>query len=103
MSRPKVHGDRVTTQIRLPVDLHDRLQQAAEERDVSVNFLVVKALEDYLARLIPTGLEVWWCRSHSAPAWGGEHDPQCVYWYWQEDKGLRVAPCHMVPMRLVAR
>jgi predicted HicB family RNase H-like nuclease len=37
----------------LPTELHDRLRCAADERHVSVNFLIVKALEDYLDRLIP--------------------------------------------------
>jgi len=37
----------------LPSELHDRLRAAADERHVSVNFLIVKSLEDYLDRLIP--------------------------------------------------
>ena len=44
---------RTTTAIRFPDDLHERLQTAAEERDFSINFLVVKAVEDFLGRLIP--------------------------------------------------
>lgn len=44
---------RSTTAIRLPPDLHDRLKAAAEERDLSMNYLIVKALEDFLPRLIP--------------------------------------------------
>jgi predicted HicB family RNase H-like nuclease len=54
MARPKVHqGDRITTAVRIPRELHDRLRQAADDRQVSVNLLLVKALEDYLGRLIP--------------------------------------------------
>lgn len=53
MSRPKVHGDRVTTAIRLPTPIHSALQTAADEREVSFNFLVIKAIEDFLPRLIP--------------------------------------------------
>lgn len=44
---------RTTTAIRFPEELRVRLQQAAEERDWSMNTLVVKATEDYLERLIP--------------------------------------------------
>ena len=44
---------RTTTAIRFPEDLHRRLQEAAEERDWSMNTLVVRAAEDYLARLVP--------------------------------------------------
>jgi predicted transcriptional regulator len=46
------HG-RTTTAIRFPDELHDQLKQAAEERSFSINFLVVKAVEDFLKRLIP--------------------------------------------------
>ena len=54
MPRPKVHpDDRVTTAVRLPPELHDRLRRAAEERQVAVNYIMVKSLEDYLDRLIP--------------------------------------------------
>ena len=54
MARPRVYDERrVTTAIRIPESLHEKLQSAAAERDVSVNFLVIKALDDYLARLVP--------------------------------------------------
>ncbi len=33
--------------------LHDRLRDAAGERDVSVNLLVLRAVDDYLNRLVP--------------------------------------------------
>lgn len=45
--------DRTATAIRFPEDLHDRLRTAAGERDLSINYLVVKAVEDFLGRLIP--------------------------------------------------
>jgi hypothetical protein len=55
VGRPRVYGEtRVTTAIRVPQKLHQRLHKAAGERDVSVNFLVVRAVEDYLSRLVPT-------------------------------------------------
>ncbi len=51
--RPRIHDDRITTAVRLPPDLHERLRRAADERQVSVNYLIQKSLEDYLHRLIP--------------------------------------------------
>lgn len=48
--RPK---QRTATAIRFPEEIHDQLVRAAEERDLSVNYLVVKAVQDFLPRLIP--------------------------------------------------
>lgn len=45
--------DRTATAIRFPEELHDRLKTAADERDFSINYLVVKAVEEFLGRLIP--------------------------------------------------
>jgi predicted transcriptional regulator len=55
MERSQRTGDRsrTATAIRFPDELHERLRVAAEERDFSINFLVVKAVEDFLGRLIP--------------------------------------------------
>lgn len=39
--------------VRLPADLHAALVAAADERDLSVNYLVVAAVKDFLPRLIP--------------------------------------------------
>lgn len=44
---------RTTTAIRFPDELHEQLKTAAEDRDLSINFLVVKAVEEFLERLIP--------------------------------------------------
>jgi predicted HicB family RNase H-like nuclease len=44
---------RTATAIRFPDELHDQLKAAAEERDLSINYLVVKAVEQFLPRLIP--------------------------------------------------
>jgi len=44
---------RITTAVRLPEDLHARLHEAADDRDLSANFIITKALEDFLQRLIP--------------------------------------------------
>lgn len=52
MGRPRIYEEpRVATAIRLPASLRDELQAAAVERDVSVNFLVTRAVLDYLRRL----------------------------------------------------
>jgi hypothetical protein len=54
MSRPRVYDEpRVATAIRLPASLHEELQSVASEREVSVNFLVTRAVSAYLARLPP--------------------------------------------------
>lgn len=44
---------RTATAVRFPDDLLRRLRDAAEDRDLSVNFLVIKAVEEFLDRLIP--------------------------------------------------
>jgi predicted HicB family RNase H-like nuclease len=52
MGRPrKYDANRVTTAIRFRPELHAALRAAAEERDVSVNFLVERAVGDFLASL----------------------------------------------------
>jgi predicted HicB family RNase H-like nuclease len=54
VGRPRIHHEeRVTTAVRLPRSLHERLRAAADERQVAANLLVQKALEDYLRRLRP--------------------------------------------------
>jgi predicted transcriptional regulator len=42
---------RVATAIRLPKHLHEALRLHAEARDVSVNFLIVRAVNDFLEQL----------------------------------------------------
>lgn len=58
MTTPK---QRTSTAIRLRPDVHERLQIAADERDVSMNWLVGRAVADYLDRLIPVD-EMKWTR-----------------------------------------
>jgi predicted HicB family RNase H-like nuclease len=54
MARPRKYEEkRVATAVRLPVSVHERLQAAADEREVSVNYLVVRALSRYLDELVP--------------------------------------------------
>lgn len=59
MSRPREYDDRISTALRLPRDLHARLTEAADERDISANWLMTKAIADYLDRLLPADEIVW--------------------------------------------
>lgn len=67
MSRPNRldSAHRTTTAIRFDPELHERLRVAAEEREVSMNFLVVRAVADFLDRLIPVS-EIRWTRDNGA-------------------------------------
>lgn len=57
MGRKKQFEERrVVTAVRLPEELHERLQRVAHERDTSVNHLIMKAAESYLSRLPPLDL-----------------------------------------------
>lgn len=58
---PQAGDDRKNTSVRFPTDLHERLTAAAKERELSVNFIVVRAVEDFLDRLIPVE-EIKWTR-----------------------------------------
>jgi predicted HicB family RNase H-like nuclease len=52
--RPREYEEkRISTAVRFPQTVHERLQQAANERDLSMNWLVQRAVEDLLDRLIP--------------------------------------------------
>ena len=54
MGRPRVYEEaRVATAVRLPRSLHEKLHEAADERQVAANLLIVKALETFLAQLTP--------------------------------------------------
>ena len=54
MTRPRQHDERtVTTAVRLPPEVHERLKAAAEERDLSMNWMINRAVERFLERLIP--------------------------------------------------
>lgn len=46
------HGHRTTTAIRFPEELHERLRQAADSFGLPINFIVVKAMEEFLDRMI---------------------------------------------------
>ena len=48
MARQRKMEKRVATAVRLPESLHHQLQDQADLRDVSVNFLVVRAVTQYL-------------------------------------------------------
>ncbi len=52
--RPKISNEpRVPTAVRLPESVHRRLHEAAAEREVSANRLVVNAVSRYLDTLPP--------------------------------------------------
>lgn len=53
MGRPRKYDQRVSTQLRIERELHQRLQDAADDREVSVNWLATRAIEQFLDRLIP--------------------------------------------------
>ncbi len=53
MGRRKKYGERVQTQVRIPVSIYERLEAEADQRSLSINFLMEKAVEDLLDRLIP--------------------------------------------------
>ena len=44
---------RKSINLRLPVDLHDEFAAAAAERDLPFNWLAVRALREFLERLVP--------------------------------------------------
>lgn len=48
--------NRVTTAVRIPAEIHERLQKEAEARDVSLNYLLVRGAELVLDRLTPLAL-----------------------------------------------
>jgi hypothetical protein len=62
VARPKTFTEpRKATAVRLPRPLHSELRRVAEERDVSVNHLVIKAVREWLTSHEgePTQPELW--------------------------------------------
>ncbi len=54
MAHPKLpKKPTFSTAIKFPSELHEQLRTAAVERNHSINFMVVKAVEDFLSRLKP--------------------------------------------------
>ena len=54
MGRPQTYkAPRISTNIRLSYELHERLMAEAAERDLSANYLICRAIEEFLDRLIP--------------------------------------------------
>jgi predicted HicB family RNase H-like nuclease len=51
--RRKYEPDRVTTAVRIPTEIHQKLQEEAEARDVSLNYLLVRGAQLVLERLTP--------------------------------------------------
>lgn len=55
MGRPRITEERrIATAVRLPESVHQRLHDAAIDRDVSANLLVTRAVTEYLERLPST-------------------------------------------------
>jgi predicted transcriptional regulator len=63
--RPGVHDKRTATAIRFKPETHARVAQAALERDLSINYIVNRAVEEFLDRLIPAD-EVRWTQTPGA-------------------------------------
>ena len=62
MARPRIFTEpRKATAVRLPEPLHSELRRVADERDVSVNHLVIKAVREWLINHEgePAQLELW--------------------------------------------
>jgi predicted HicB family RNase H-like nuclease len=54
MPRPKLYQEkRIPTAVRIPESLHRQLQEVADEREVSVNLIIVRAIEKHLEQLPP--------------------------------------------------
>lgn len=61
MGRKKTYEERrVATAFRLPASIHARLVAAAEEREVSANFLATRAISKYLNELPRVSGEDGW-------------------------------------------
>jgi len=57
---------RVATALRFTPDLHDRLRTAAGDRGLSINWLVNRAVAEFLDRLLPPD-EIVWTRPDTGP------------------------------------
>ena len=52
MSRPRTYTEeRISTQVRIPASTHRRLRKEAADRDVSVNYLINRAVDQFLRDL----------------------------------------------------
>lgn len=52
MARPREHGRRVTTAIRFAPEVHEALKETADELGVGMNWLVNRAVEEMLERIV---------------------------------------------------
>jgi predicted HicB family RNase H-like nuclease len=54
MARPKLYEERrIPTAVRIPESLHRQLHEAAAEREVSVNLMIIRAIKNHLEHLPP--------------------------------------------------
>jgi hypothetical protein len=52
MPRPRTYDERrIATAVRLPVSVHQRLHEAATDRNISANLLVIRAVTEFLDQL----------------------------------------------------
>ncbi|MEY2565749.1 MAG: hypothetical protein QOE35_278 [Actinomycetota bacterium] len=58
---------RTATAIRFPAELHKRLQHAAKEYGLPLNYLVVKVMEEFLDNMVPPS-ELRFTRPSAVPA-----------------------------------
>lgn len=59
MARPRERDGERRLGLRLNGDVYDRLAAAADERELSMNWLATRAIEEYLDRLVPVDEIVW--------------------------------------------
>ena len=62
--RPRRYDNLIQLGVRVPAALRDQLNEAAVARDLSAAYLVRRAIEDYLARMIPPE-EIQWTKPDS--------------------------------------
>jgi hypothetical protein len=52
MGRRRIYNERrIATAVRLPESVHERLRGVADDREVSANLIITRAITEYLERL----------------------------------------------------
>jgi predicted HicB family RNase H-like nuclease len=64
-NRRTADASRTQMSIRIPNELRERLKAAADERDLGMNYLAVRAITEFLDRLVPVE-DIRWTRSPEA-------------------------------------
>jgi predicted transcriptional regulator len=69
MARPRNYEEkRIATAVRLPESIYRRLHEAASDRDVSANLLVIRAVSEFLDQLPTAQVALHKGASKSQPA-----------------------------------